>query len=142
MQGKSFRDLEVWRESMMLVEEIYHATEVFPRDQIYSLTQQAQRSAVSVPSNIAEGHGRKRDREFAYHVRVARGSLCELETQMWISERLGFLSTTNMAVLNERIQRVGRLLNGLTRYLEKSGLDKVEPLPSETAARRPTAAVE
>lgn len=119
MEGKSFRDLEVWQEAMSLVQEVYRATDDYPREQIYSLTQQPQKSAVSVPSNIAEGHGRKRQGEFAYHVRVSRGSLCELETQLLVAQGLHYLPNERMETLNTRLQTVGRLLNGLLRYLER-----------------------
>jgi four helix bundle protein len=117
MNDKSYKDLEVWKESMALAAEVYQLTEGFPKSQLYSLTQQIQRAAVSVPSNIAEGHGRKKDGEFIYHLRVARGSACELETQLLLAQRLHYLDDDQVGRLNERLQTVGRLLNGLLRYL-------------------------
>jgi four helix bundle protein len=122
MNDKSFRDLDVWQESMSLAEQVYEVTGRFPGHQLYSLTQQAQRSAVSVPSNIAEGHGRKGSKEFMYHLRVARGSLSELETQMLLGQRLEYITEASMNDLHERIQKVGRLLNGLLRYLERASV--------------------
>lgn len=118
MEPKSFKELDAWKESMALVEEVYKATESFPKSQLYSLTQQVQKAAVSVPSNIAEGHGRKGNGEYTYHVRVARGSLCEVETQLLVAQRLQYIDSDRMAHLNERLQRVGRLVNGLLRYLK------------------------
>ena len=118
MSGKSYRDLEVWKEARILVVAVYKATETFPKNQQYSLVQQLQRAAVSVSSNIAEGYGRKTPGEFLYHLRVARGSLCELETLMILAQDLAFVSGRDFDTLDERIQRTGRLLGGLLRYLE------------------------
>ena len=119
-KGKSYRDLEVWQESMNLVDEVYRATEGFPKNQQFSLVQQIQRSVISVPSNIAEGHGRKKHGEFMYHLRVSRGSLYELETQLIASRRLAFMGDEQFKIVSDRIQLVGRLLNGLLRFLERT----------------------
>lgn len=118
MQGKSYRELEAWREAMTLVEEVYRATASFPQHEIYGLTQQIRRSAVSIPSNIAEGQGRKSPGGFKYHTLIARGSLCELETQLLLAERLAYLECEKSRALQERMQLVGRLIGGLVRYLE------------------------
>lgn len=118
MEPRSFKELDAWKESMALVEEVYKATESFPKSQLYSLTQQVQKAVVSIPSNIAEGNGRKSNGEYTYHVRVARGSLCEVETQLLVAQRLRFIDSDQMANFNERLQSVGRLINGLLRYLQ------------------------
>jgi four helix bundle protein len=118
MKLKSFKELDAWKESMALVEEVYKATESFPKSQLYSLTQQVQKAVVSIPSNIAEGNGRKSNCEYTYHVRVARGSLCEVETQLLVAQRLRYIDSDQMANFNERVQSVGRLLNGLLSYLQ------------------------
>ena len=80
MAVKDFRDLLVWQKSMLLVKEIYVFTIDFPKHEVYGLTNQIRRSAISVPSNIAEGHGRESPKEFARFLRIARGSLSELQT--------------------------------------------------------------
>jgi four helix bundle protein len=135
MNNKSYKDLEVWQEAMALVEDVYRLSSTFPKNQRYSLCQQVEKAASSVPSNIAEGHGRRKDGEFMYHLRVARGSLCEVETQMLLAQRLKFIDADQMATLNERIQLIGRLLNGLLRYLSKGNTgfpETVRPMTGET----------
>jgi four helix bundle protein len=86
-----FRDLIVWQKSIDLVTEVYRNTSKFPREEIFALTSQIRRCAVSIPSNIAEGEGRKGAPEFARFLRIAQGSLAELQTQLIVSERLGYL---------------------------------------------------
>lgn len=80
MKMRDFRDLKVWRRSMLLAEEVYAATRDFPKDELFGLVGQLRRAAVSIPSNIAEGHGRASDKNFALFLTQARGSLCELQT--------------------------------------------------------------
>lgn len=91
MRLNSFRDLRVWQLSMELVEIIYRLTQNFPKHEIYGLTSQIQRAAVSVPSNIAEGHTREHTKEFLHHLSIAQASLAELETQLEIAVRLKYL---------------------------------------------------
>jgi four helix bundle protein len=83
-----FQELIAWQKAMALVTAVYRATGNWPRDELYGFTSQVRRAAVSIPSNLAEGHGRTGPREFAHHVSVAYGSLCELETQVLIAEQL------------------------------------------------------
>ncbi len=120
MAGKNYRDLETWKRAMDLVEEVYEATRKFPKEELYSLTNQVRRAAVSVPSNIAEGQGRESDKEFLHHLAIAYGSLCEVETQVIIAERLQYLEAKEAAKLLSRTGEVGRLLNGLSRSLRNS----------------------
>jgi four helix bundle protein len=89
---KSFRDLRVWQRSLELVEEIYRVSAGFPQHEIYGLTNQLRRAAVSVPSNIAEGHTREHTKEYLHHVSMAQASLAEIETQLEIASRLKYLS--------------------------------------------------
>src|SRR6266850_5911802 len=89
---RDYRDLEVWQKAMDLVADCYTVTKQFPREELYGLTAQLRRSAVSVPSNIAEGRGRRGIGGFLYHLSVANGSLVELETQLLIAVRLGYLN--------------------------------------------------
>ncbi|CAN5662392.1 four helix bundle protein [soil metagenome] len=87
----SYRDLRVWQAGMDLVEEVYRLTARYPDRELYGLTSQMRRSAVSIPSNIAEGHSRENTKEYLYHISVAQGSLAELQTQIEIAGRLGYL---------------------------------------------------
>ena len=88
--SQSFRDLQVWQRAMQLTTTVYKLTRDFPREEIYGLTSQIRRAAVSVPSNIAEGQGRLSSREFIQFLSIARGSICELQTQLEIARLLGF----------------------------------------------------
>ena len=92
--SESFRDLVAWQRAMTLVTQVYRATDTFPRREIYGLTNQVRRSAVSVASNIAEGKGRLSKREYVQFLSRARGSLCELETQLEIAVNLGYVART------------------------------------------------
>src|SRR5271165_4431833 len=90
--SSSFQDLRIWQEAMALTEQVYRATNDFPKQEIYGLTSQMRRAAVSVPSNIAEGKGHRSDPEFVRFLFHARGSLLELQTQLLIARRLKYLS--------------------------------------------------
>jgi four helix bundle protein len=114
---RSYEDLVVWQKSVELVSEIYKATSTFPREEMFGLTSQLRRSAVSVPSNIAEGQGRATKGEFIQFLATARGSLFELKTQVHIAGALGFLTTERTEELTLRADRIGQLLNGLLRSL-------------------------
>ena len=111
--GQSFRDLVVWQKAMTLVTEVYRATASFPKDELFALTSQLRRAAVSVPSNIAEGQGRLSKREFHYFLGLARGSLMEVETQVQIASNLGYLKAETVSDLLSMSAEVGRVLNGL-----------------------------
>ena len=115
MQGH--KELVVWQKAMDLVVAVYGITKTFPRSEIYGLASQMQRAAVSVPSNIAEGHGLKQTQAYARHLAIANGSLTELETQLEIARRLGYLSAENESVINQAGE-VGRMLAGLRRSLQ------------------------
>ncbi len=91
--NKSYRDLIAWQKAMDLVTAVYQASASFPKDEMYGLTSQLRRAAVSVPSNIAEGQGRHGAAEFRHFLRQASGSLMELETQIMIAERLRYLNS-------------------------------------------------
>src|SRR5262245_57784687 len=119
MAGQDYRDLHAWQRAMDLVEATYVASATFPRDEMYSLTQQLRRSIVSIPSNIAEGQGRRSAREFARFLSIAHGSLREAETQILIAQRLRYFDTAPAAQLAELCGGVGQLINGLLRSLRR-----------------------
>ena len=116
-QRRGFKDLVAWQKAMELVSVVYRLTSEWPREELYGLTSQVRRAAVSVPSNLAEGHGRTGPREYAHHVSVAYGSLCELETQVLIAEQLGYSDGDTTESLTTKILEVRRLIGGLLRSL-------------------------
>jgi len=111
VEMRPFEKLEVWQQSMRLVKAIYDLTKAFPKDEIYGLTSQMRRAAVSIPSNIAEGSARAGRKEYAYFINIAKGSLAELDTQLKIAVMLGYSSEKEE--INENIDHLGRLLTGL-----------------------------
>ena len=113
MSTSSFRDLRVWQEAMKLTTEIYRSTTAFPKHELYGLSQQIRRAAVSVPSNIAEGKGHRSDKEFVHFLLHARGSLLELQTQLLIAEELQYVGKEEALRLLRLAEAVGRALNGL-----------------------------
>lgn len=115
MAVTDYTQLETWQKAMTLAEEVYVATRRYRREETYGLTVQTRRSAVSVPSNIAEGQGRGSSREFVRFLAMARGSLCELQTQLLLAHRLQYLDGVQSEKLLEQSWTVGRLLNGLIR---------------------------
>ena len=109
------KDLEVWKESIELVTEIYKLTSEFPTEEKFGIVNQIRRAAVSVPSNIAEGSARSSDKENLRFLDMACGSLAELETQILISENLGFI---NLQEIITKIDNIGKMLSGLKRHLK------------------------
>jgi len=114
---KSYNDLITWQKGIELVKEVYKATQSFPKEEIYGLTSQIRRSAVSIPSNIAEGHARNTTGEFIQFLGIAKGSLAELDTQIIIAAELGFISEQQKNLLREKITEINRLTNGLIKSL-------------------------
>jgi four helix bundle protein len=111
--GQHFKDLVVWQKAMEMVTEVYKLTDSFPKKEVYSLTDQIRRAGVSVPSNIAEGQAHHNNREFVHFLRHSSGSLAEVETQLHIAERLGYADATSIERILQRVNEVGRILNGL-----------------------------
>jgi len=109
--------LDVWKKSMKLVTEIYQISQRFPKEEIYGLTSQMRRSAVSIPSNIAEGKGRHTNPEFCQFLIHARGSLLELETQLQIACNLGYLESQKRDDLKVKTVEIGKMLNGLIKAI-------------------------
>ena len=117
---KTHRDLDVWKKSVSLVTLIYDITKGFPKEEIYGLTNQIRRAAVSVPSNIAEGSARQGNKEFVQFLYISLGSLTELETQLIIAKNLHFLSEENFESLMSKQKEIGKMLIGLIRYIKKN----------------------
>ncbi|WP_319524659.1 four helix bundle protein [uncultured Desulfosarcina sp.] len=111
------KDLEVWKKSIDTVIEIYRLSDAFPKSEIYGLTSQLRRAAVSIPSNIAEGAARGSDKEFLYFLNIASGSLAEVETQIIIAKRLGYVTTEEQIL--ENVKTIRKMLAGLIKYLKK-----------------------
>jgi four helix bundle protein len=114
----SFRDLKVWRDSMTLVEDVYRISKGFPSDERFGLTAQLRRAAVSVPSNIGEGKRRKRQKAFLHHLDIALGSQGEVDVQLELALRLGFLPRGQYDKVAQRVDEVGRMLNGLIESMQ------------------------
>lgn len=119
MAVKSYKELETWQVAMKLVGEVYRVSKTFPKEELYGLTNQIRRAAVSVPSNIAEGQGRSSTPDFLRHLSIARGSLYEVETQLLIAAQLDYLPSQDVNGLTDLTASLGRLLNGLTRSLQR-----------------------
>ena len=118
MRVKDYRDLIVWQRAMDLVELIYKVSRRFPREEQYGLTAQVRKAAVSVPSNIAEGQGRRTTKEFLQFLSIASGSLKEVQTHVMIAQRLGYLSEEQSSQAMNLAEQVGRLHSGLGASLE------------------------
>lgn len=115
---RGFQDLVVWQKAVALTVQIYQVTKDFPREELYGLTSQIRRAAVSIPSNIAEGQGRGSPSAFASHLDIAIGSASELETQLTIAERIGFLPHEQFAALLTELTAIIRMLYGLLRKIQ------------------------
>ena len=115
---KSHRELEVWKESMDFVLEVYEALKTFPKEEQYALSDQIRRAVVSIPSNIAEGFGRDSAKEFAHFISIARGSLYEISTQLELASRLGYLKPKSG--LYPRVESIGKMLNALRSRLKST----------------------
>ena len=115
----SYRDLMVWQRAMELVEVVYRLTGRLPATETYGLASQLQRAAVSLPSNIAEGHARESTREYLRYLLIVRGSLAELETQLLLCERLRLLSADDISPALAISDEIGKMLRGLQRSLNE-----------------------
>ncbi len=116
---RSYRDLVAWQKAMLLVTEVYKITKAFPAKEMFGLTGQLRRTAVSIPSNIAEGYGRTSTGEYRQFLGHARGALWELETQILISRDLGYLNDPEMERLLDLATEIGRTLHGLLSSLKR-----------------------
>ena len=120
---KSYKELKVWQKSYQLCLEVYKITAEFPIEEKYGLTSQIRRAVVSVPSNIAEGYGRKTTTDYIKYLYIAYGSLCELETQILLSRDLDLIESSNAKVIIDEIHGVERMLKALIKSLENKHLN-------------------
>lgn len=125
MSVQSYNDLIVWQKALDLVEMVYQVTRTFPAEELYGLTNQLRRAVVSIPSNIAEGHARSSTQKFHRFLSIARGSLAEVETQLLIAQRLGYLSTDQLGPILSLQIEINKITNGL--------MAKLAPKPSSLA---------
>jgi four helix bundle protein len=118
--AKTYRDLIVWQKAMELAEEVYRLSYTLPKHEMYGLASQIQRAAVSIPSNIAEGHARKHKKEFVHHLSFAKGSLAELETQIILAVRLGHFEKSSVVRFWSLSQEVGKMLTPMINSLSRN----------------------
>jgi four helix bundle protein len=114
----SHHNLDVWKKSIDFVLDIYKLTEGLPKDERFGLISQLRRAAVSIPANIAEGAGRKSDKELMYFLSNAQGSASEIETELIIAHRLGYLPQETFDKLTVELDDIGRMITGLSNYLK------------------------
>jgi four helix bundle protein len=117
---RTHKDLKIWQRSVALVTRVYEITEKFPKSEMWGLSNQIRRASVSVPSNIAEGSGRKSPKELIQFLHIASGSLAELETQLIIAQNLGYVNTGDFSVIDQEIHEIIRM----TAAMSKSILSK------------------
>ena len=123
-------ELVVWQKSMDFVIEVYQVTKALPADEKFGLGSQMQRAAVSIPSNIAEGHGRKSTKVYLNHLSIAHGSLMEMETQLQIAYRLKYIDLTRFDRLSEQAAQIGKMLNALQSSLSSKISESRIPNPA------------
>ena len=113
----SYRDLIVWQKAMDLCEEVYRLARMLPKEELFALSDQLRRAAVSIPSNIAEGRGRQSKKEFAHFLSIAQGSVAELETQIFLSVRLNMLQESDILPVLSLCTEVSKMLRALRTRL-------------------------
>ena len=118
MDSKGFEQLIVWQKAMDITVEIYRLTKMLPKEELYALSNQMRRAAVSIPSNIAEGQSRNSSREFIQFLNIAKGSNAELYTQILICERVGYISSIDLAPIKELSREIGRMLSTLINRID------------------------
>ena len=114
---KDYKDLISWQKSMVLATDVYQLTKQFPKEETYGLVSQIRRAAVSVASNIAEGYGRESTLEYIRFLKIARGSLYETETQLYLSQGLQYVTQNDIAPILSLCAEIGRMLNAMLRRL-------------------------
>jgi four helix bundle protein len=114
---KHFKELKVWQKGIEIVKDIYDITKHFPKEEMYGLTTQMRRSAISIPSNIAEGFKRYHAKEYKQFLYIALGSLAELETQIVIAKEIGLIDDTRLDSINEKLDHTSKMLSSLISKL-------------------------
>lgn len=122
MTIKNHRDLHVWQHAVVLVEHIYKVTNFFPNHEVYGLTGQLRRAAVSIASNIAEGHAKASSKEYLRHISISMGSVAEVDTQIEIAARLGYLSQDDCNLLYKQVNEVGKMLRGVQNSMRRRAI--------------------
>jgi four helix bundle protein len=120
----NFRNLQIWKDAMDLAQKVYEVTETIPTKETYGIISQMTRAAVSIPSNIAEGSGRS-EKDFAHFLSIALGSLFELNTQIMLSERIGYMDNKQSVALQNKADKLQMMIAGFKRRLEKGGYEPV-----------------
>ena len=118
MKSSNYKELKVWQKAMDLTVEVYKLVKLLPKEETYALSDQMRRAVVSIPSNIAEGQGRNSDKEFIQFLSIARGSLWELETQIEICLRIGYIDQSLAIDTNNLIAEISKMLNALSNSLK------------------------
>lgn len=113
---KTHKDLNVWQESIKLVTLIYEKTRLFPKDELYALSSQINRSAISIPSNISEGAARESNKDYLRFLFIAQGSISELDTQLIIAKNLNFLTGNDYAQIDRKLSEIRKMLVGLIKF--------------------------
>ena len=132
MAASSYQDLIVWQKAMDLTQEIYRLTRKLPKEELFSLSDQMRRAAVSIPSNIAEGQDRNTAKEFLNFLAIARGSRAELETQLQICVRVGYLADTDILEARQLLVEIGKMLSALISKLKTAHL-KLKTIPTSAS---------
>ena len=116
--AKTYENLDAWKEATNLAVQIYQITKDFPKEEIFGITSQLRKASVSISSNIAEGAGRRSKKDFKQFVHMASGSLNEVESLLYVSSRLNLIMPNSYKELQETVERLGRLIGGLLKYLD------------------------
>ena len=117
MTASDFTQLKIWQRSMKLTEEIYSVTKTFPKEELYGLTSQIRRSAISIPSNIAEGSQRHSRKDFSHFISIAKGSCAEVETQLILASVFGFIKESTLSILRNELGEISRMLHAFHMQL-------------------------
>lgn len=115
----SYKHLHVWQKSLAVYKETYKITSTFPKHELYSLTNQIRRSAVSIMSNIVKGHARTSSKEYMHFINIARGSVAELESQLWLSKELNYVSEHRITKILEELDQLGKMLRSLYNKIKE-----------------------
>ncbi len=116
---KTHKDLDVWKLSIEFVTEIYNLTKYFPKEEQFGLTNQIRRASVSIPSNIAEGAGRRSDKEFLQFLYISMGSIHEIDTQLLISLNLNYLTKSEYEILLTKLDQISKMISGLIKFVKE-----------------------